>query len=138
VGAVSPPVGSDLRVAILCPHRQPLGAGLGEHPIGLGDRAIGVEQTVTIGSLGTRLEGLPAQWAGLSQVQQQGGTVATDHLGVLDQQGGEALGIAHESGEAGGGDDGKHRSRGRGVVEVCPPRLNLSYSIWSPRQGLKG
>jgi hypothetical protein len=123
------PTTSDGAVAILCPHRQALGGCLGEHPIALGDGAVAVGDTVAVRCHGTLLQGTATKAVGLGKIQQEGGTVTADHTGALQEQGGDTLGIAQEGGEAGGGDDGKHRSLGRGVVEVCPPRLNVSYSI---------
>ena len=114
-GVVSPlacyPTTSDGRVAILCPLGEALRARLAEHPIVLGDAAIGVADLVTTGSLSTLLEGVAPLSVALGEVEQQGGTVPTDDLRVFDQQGGEALGVTDESLKAGGGDDGKHRSQ---------------------------
>ncbi len=125
VGGSVPPVArypstSDGAVAILCPLAEALGGCLAEHPIGLGDRAIGVDDPMTLGSFGTLLEGTATQAVGLCQVQQEGGTVPTDHTGALDQQVGDSLGVTQESSEAGGGDDGKHRSRGGGWWRSVP------------------
>ena len=114
----SNPTTSQGGVAILCPHRQALGARLGEHPITLGRGAIGVGDAVAVGCLGTLLESVAPLAVALGEVQQQRGTVPADHLGALDEQGGEALSVTDESLKAGGGDEGKHRSRGRGVEEV--------------------
>jgi hypothetical protein len=115
-GAGAPPVArypttSQAAVAILCPHGEALGARLAEHPIGLGDAAIGVGDTVAVGSLGTCLEGGTPLAVGLCQVQQQGGSESADDPRAGDQQGSDSLGVTHEGGEAGGGDDGKHRSQ---------------------------
>ena len=136
-GCCEPPVGSDGAVPILCPLAEAAGGCLGKHPVVLGDAAIGVADGVATGSLGALLEGVAPPAVGLGEVEQQRRPETTDHTGALNQQGGEALGVTDESLEAGGGDDGKHRSRGRGVVEVCPPRLCISYSIWCPDLGLK-
>jgi hypothetical protein len=97
----SNPTTSQGAVPILCPHGEALGARLGEHPILLGDAPIGVADDVATRCLGTRLEGVASLRAGLGEVEQQGGTVSADHLRVFDQQGGEALGVTHEGGEAG-------------------------------------
>jgi len=115
---VNPPLGSDQAVPILCPLAEPTGGGFGEHPILLSDAAIGVGDGVAVGCFGTLLEGSPALAVALGKVEQQRGTVSADHRRALDEQGGEALGVTDESLKAGGGDDGKHRSRGRGVEEV--------------------
>ncbi len=124
-GAVPPvaryPTTSDGGGAILCPLGEALGARLGEHPIGLGDAAVVVEHTVAVGCLGTRLEGTATQAVALGEVQQQGGTVPADHTGALDQQVSDSLGVTQESGKAGGGDDGKHRSRVGGGGSRLPP-----------------
>jgi hypothetical protein len=114
------PSRSDGAVAILCPLAEALRARLAEHPILLGDAAIGVADLVAVGCLGTLLEGVATLTVGLGEVEQQAGTVPADHLRVLQQQGGEALGVTDESLKAGGGDDGKHRSRGRGVWRCVP------------------
>ncbi len=124
-GAGVPPVArypttSDGGGAILCPLAEALGARLAEHPIGLGDGAVVVGDTVAVGSLGTRLEGTATVGVGLCQVQQEGGTVGADHLGTLEQESSHTLGVAHESGEAGGGDDLEHRSRGGGWWRSVP------------------
>ena len=116
-GAGVPPVArypstSQTAVAILCPHRQALGARLAEHPIGLGDGAVVVADTVAVGSLGTCLQGTATLAVGLGEVEQEGGTVGTDHLGAVDQDLSHPLGVAHEGLEAGGGDDLEHRSEG--------------------------
>ena len=120
------PSTSDGGVATLCPHGEALGGCLAEHPIGLGDTAVAVDHTVAVRCHGTLLEGTASEAVALGEVQQERGTVPADHTGALDQQVGDTLGVTDEGGEAGGGDDGKHRSLGRGVVEVCPPRLNVS------------
>ena len=101
-------------VAILCPHRQTLGARLGEHPISLGDGAIGVGDAVAVGSLGTCLEGTATLGAGLGEVEQEGGTVGTDHLGAVEQDLSHPLGVTQEGSEAGGGNQLDHGSRGAG------------------------
>jgi len=100
------PTTSDGGVAILCPLGEALGARLVEHPIAGG----AVEQVATR-CLGTCLEGTATLAVGLCQVEQQGGTVPADHLGAVDQDLSDSLGVTQESSEAGGGDDGKHRSR---------------------------
>jgi len=125
VGGSVPPVArypttSDAAVAILCPLAEALGGCLAEHPIGLGDRAIGVDDPMTLGSLGTRLQGTATQAIGLGEVEQEGCTEATDHTGALDQQVGDTLGVAQQGSEAGGGDDGKHGPWGRGVERFVP------------------
>lgn len=94
-------------------------ARLVEHPIG--QTAIDV---VTVGSLGTCLEGTTTEAVGLGEVQQEGGAVGTDHLGAVDQDLSHPLGVTQEGSEAGGGDE-VHLSQGRGVVEVVP--LACSY-----------
>jgi hypothetical protein len=132
-GLECPPVArypsrSDAAVAVLCPLAEALGARLAEHPIGLGDGAVVVEHTVAVGSLGTCLEGTASQAVALGEIQQEGGTVPTDHTGALDQQVGDSLGVTQEGGEAGGGDDGEHRSR-LVVGGLCrPPCPNYSGS----------
>ena len=135
-GAGVPPVArypstSQAAVPILCPHCQALGARLAEHPILLGDAAIGMGDHVAVGGSGTCLEGGTSLAVGLGEVEQQGGTVSADHTGALEQQVGDTLGVTHEGGEAGGGDDGEHRSLGVGggggavvppdVVIIAPP-----------------
>lgn len=104
------PSTSQAAVSILCPHRQALGARLAEHPIVLGGAAVVVADDVATSCLGTLLEGTASQAVALGEVQQQGGTVSTDHTRALDQQVGDSLGVAQESGEAGGGDDLEHGS----------------------------
>ena len=128
-GAEVPPVArypsrSQGAVAILCPHRQTLGARLAENPISLGDRAIGVGDTVAVGSLGTCLQGTATLGAGLGEVEQEGGTVGTDHLGAVEQDLGNPLGVTHEGGEAGGGDQLDHGSRGAGGGGGFSPSLD--------------
>jgi hypothetical protein len=128
-GAEVPPVArypsrSQGAVAILCPHRQALGARLAEHPISLGDRAVGVGDTVAVGSLGTCLQGTATLGAGLGEVEQEGGTVGTDHLGAVEQDLGNPLGVTHEGGEAGGGDQLDHGSRGAGGGGGFSPSLD--------------
>jgi hypothetical protein len=125
---VVPPVASNPTtsqggVAILCPHRQALGARLGEHPILLGDAAIGMGDSVATRCLGTLLEGTASLGVGLGEVEQQGGTVPTDHLGAVEQQSGEALGVTHEGSEAGGGDDLDHGSQVAGGGGGLSPSL---------------
>jgi hypothetical protein len=100
-------------VPILRPHCQALAAGLAEDSIVLCGGAIGVADGVAIRCLGTRLKSTTAQAVGLCQVEQHGSTVGADHTGALNQQGGEALGVAHEGGKAGGRDD-LHQSTARG------------------------
>lgn len=131
----SNPSTSDGAVAILCPHRQALGRCLGEHPITLGRGAVVVGDAVAVGCLGTLLEGTAPHRVGLCQVEQEGGTVPTDHLGALQEQGGDPLGVTHEGSEAGGGDDLDHGSQVAGGGWGCPPRLFISYSIGSPCRG---
>jgi hypothetical protein len=111
---------SDLRVAILSPLGQALGARLRENPIGLSDQAIAVDDPVPVGCPSASLEGLPAIGVGLSQVEQEGGPVAPDHPGALQEQLGDSLSIAQERSEAGGGKDGKHLSVGGGAGSVGP------------------
>lgn len=116
-GAVVPPVArypstSQAAVTILCPHGEALGGCLGEHPIGLGDAAVVVKHTVAVGCLGTCLEGTASEAVALGEVQQEGGTMGTDHPRALEQQVGDSLGVTEESSEAGGGDDGEHQSLG--------------------------
>ena len=140
VGGVVPPVAcypttSQAGVPILCPHGEALGGCLAEDPIVLGGGAVVVGDGVAPCRLGTCLEGVASLAVGLCQVEQEGGTVGADHTGALEQQVGDTLGVTHEGGEAGGGDDGKHGSQGRGVVEVSPPRLFISYSIGRPCRG---
>ena len=117
------PTTSQGGVAILCPHRQALGARLGEHPITLGRGAIGMGDSVATRCLGTLLEGTASLGVGLGEVEQQGGTVPTDHLGAVEQQGGEALGVTHEGSEAGGGDDLDHGSQVAGGGGGLSPSL---------------
>lgn len=119
----SNPTTSQGGVAILCPHRQPLGRCLGEHPILLGDGAVVVDDPVAVGCLGTCLEGVATLAVGLCQVEQQGGTVPTDHLGAGEQQGGDPLGVTHEGGEAAGGDELDHGLRCEAGGEGSPPSL---------------
>lgn len=114
------PTTSQGGVAILCPHRQPLGGCLGEHPISLGDRAIGVDDPMPLGSLGTLLEGNSPLAVGLGEVQQEGSSEATDHTGLGDQESSHTLGVTHEGGEAGGGDQLDHGSRGGGWWRSVP------------------
>ncbi len=123
------PTTSDGGVATLCPHGEALGGCLGEHPIGLGDGAVVVDHTVAVRCHGTLLEGTATHAVGLGEIEQERGTVPADHTGALDQQVGDTLGVTDEGGEAGGGDDGKHRSLGAGGGWGSPPRLNVSYSI---------
>lgn len=127
-GAVVPPVASNPTtsqggVAILCPHRQALGRCLGEHPIPLGRGAVGVGDAVAVGCLGTLLEGTAPHRVGLCQVEQEGGTVGADHLGAVQQQGGDPLGVTHEGGEAAGGDELDHGLRCEAGGEGSPPSL---------------
>ena len=129
------PSTSDGTVAILCPHRQALGASLGEYTITLGRGAVGVADDVASCSLGTLLKSMASLGVGLCQVEQEGGTVGTDHLRALQEQGGDPLGVTHEGGEAGGGDELDHDLRCEAGGLGCPPRLNLSYSIGSPFGG---
>jgi hypothetical protein len=117
------PSRSDGAVAILCPLAEALRARLGEHPILLAGAAIGVADLVAVGCLGTLLEGMASLAVGLGEVEQQAGTVPADHLGVLQQQGGDPLGVAQESSEAGGGDDLDHGSRVAGGGEGFSPSL---------------
>ena len=124
-------------VAILCPLAEALGRCLGEHTILLGDGAVVVGDDVAPCHLGTLLEGTATHGVGLCQVEQEGGTVGTDHLRAVEQQGGDPLGVTHEGSEAGGGDELDHGLMWRGVVEVCPPRLFISYSIGCPCLGSK-
>ena len=127
-GAGVPPVAcypttSQGGVPILCPHRQALGARLGEHPITLGRGAVVVGDEVAVGCLGTLLEGTATHGVGLGEVEQQGGTVPTDHLGAVEQQGGDPLGVTHEGGEAAGGDELDHGLRCEAGGEGSPPSL---------------
>lgn len=108
------PTTSDGAVAVLCPHRQALGARLAEHPISLGDGAVRVNDTVAVGSLGTCLESTTAQAISLGQVEQQGSPEGSDHTGLGDQASSTRLSIAKEGSEAGGGDQLEHRSGARG------------------------
>ena len=125
VGGVVPPVAcypttSQAGVPILCPHGEALGGCLAEDPIVLGGGAVVVGDGVAPCRLGTCLEGVAPLAVGLCQVEQEGGTVGADHTGALEQQVGDTLGVTHEGGEAGGGDDGKHRSRGGGWWRSLP------------------
>jgi len=134
-GAVVPPVArypsrSQGAVAILCPHGEALGASLAEHPIGLGDRAIGMGDTVTVGSLGTRLQGTATLAIGLGKVQQEGGTVPTDHTGALDQQTGSGFGVTDQGSETAGGDDGEHRSGAGGGGGLSPSLERILSDRW--------
>ena len=124
-GWCQPPLGSDQAVPILCPLAEALGARLGEHPILLSDAAVSVGDDVAVGCLGTLLESVAPLAVALGEVQQQRGTVPADHLGALDEQGGEALGVAHEGGETGGGMRGSIGLGGEGLKRF-PSRLNLS------------
>ena len=117
------PSRSDGAVAILCPLAEALGARLGEHPILLSDAAVSVGDDVAVGCLGTLLEGTASLGVGLGEVEQQGGTVPTDHLGAVEQQSGEALGVTHEGSEAGGGDDLDHGSQVAGGGGGLSPSL---------------
>jgi hypothetical protein len=101
-------------VTILSPHCQALAAGLGEHPVVLGGGAIGVADGVAIRCLGTRLKSTTAQAVGLCQVEQQGSPKGPDHPRTGNKLSSTLLSVAHESSEAGGGDDLKHRSGARG------------------------
>ena len=114
------PSRSDAAVAILCPLGQALGAGLAEHPIVLGGAAVVVADGVASCSLGTCLQGTATLAVSLGQVEQEGGTVGTDHTGTLDQQAGCSLSIADQGSEAGGRDDGKHRSGAGGWWRSVP------------------
>ena len=130
------PSTSDGGVAILCPLAEALGARLAEYPIGLGDGAIGVDHTVTVGSLGTCLEGTASQAIGLGEVEQEGCTVATDHTGLSDQAIGAGLGVTDQGSEAGGGDDLEHGSRLRWWgVSVAPRVLIIAGRGWLSRVG---
>lgn len=124
------PSTSQAAVPILCPHRQALGARLAEHPIVLSDAAVVVADTVATSCLGTLLEGTASQAVALGEVQQQGGTVSADHTGALDQQVGDSLGVAQESGEAGGGDDLEHGSRGWWEAVVPPVAVIIAPPGW--------
>lgn len=109
------PTTSDGGGAILCPAGEALVARLVEHPI--------VElplDVVAVGSLGARLKGTATLAAGLGEVQQEGGTVATDHLGAVDQDLSHPLGVTHEGGEAAGGDDLGHGSGAGGGGGLSP------------------
>ena len=130
------PTTSQGAVAILCPHRQALGARLGEHPILLGGGAVGVGDGVASRSLGTCLEGTATLAVGLGEVEQEGGTVGTDHLGAVDQDLSHPLGVTHEGSEAGGGDDLEHLSGAGGGGGLSPslepilqPQVPLSR-VW--------
>ena len=65
------PTTSQGGVAILCPHRQALGARLGEHPILLGDAAIGMGDSVATRCLSAPLQGMASLGVGLGEVEQQ-------------------------------------------------------------------
>ena len=118
--------------AILCPLAEALGASLAEDPIGLGDRAVVMEDPVAVGCHGTVLKGTATVGVSLGEVQQQGCPVASDHSGLGDQQGGDTLGVTHEGGEAGGGDQLDHGSQV--VVGVgFPPPVEC---IVDPRGGI--
>ena len=119
-GLVWPPVGSQLRVAILGPHSQALGAGLAEDPILLGDGPISMGDEVALGSLGTCLEGNPALPVALGQVEQEGGTVPANYTGALDEQSSNPLSIAHKSSEPGGGNELDHDLEVAGGGKVFP------------------
>jgi len=84
---------------------------------------------VTVGSLGTRLQGTASQAVGLGEVEQEGGTVTPDDPRTGDQQGGNPLGVAHESGEAAGGDDGKHRSGAGGGGGLSPSLERILHHL---------
>ena len=73
--------------------------------------------------LGTCLESVTPLAVGLGEVQQQRGTVPADHLGALDEQGGDPLGVTHEGSEAGGGDDLDHGSQVAGGGGGLSPSL---------------
>ena len=129
-GLVWPPVGSQLRVAILGPHSQALGAGFAEDPILLGDGPISMGDEVAPSFTGTLLEGNPALPVALGQVEQEGGTVPANHPRALDEQSSNPLSIAHESSEAGGGDELDHDLRWRGVERFSPSLV----PIMAPRK----
>ena len=126
---------SHRRGAILCPLAEALGASLAEHPILLGDAAIGMGDLVATRCLGTCLEGVASLGVGLCQVEQEGGTVGTDHLGALEQQVGDTLGVTHEGGEAGGGDELDHGLMWRGVVGVVPLACSYPTASGAPVEG---
>lgn len=112
------PSRSDGAVAVLCPLGEALVAGLVKDPIGLGDRAVSMEDSVTVGSLGTRLQGTTAQAlrgaVSHGQVEQQGCPIGPDHTGLGNKPSSAGLSIAQEGGEATGRDQLDHRSGARG------------------------
>jgi hypothetical protein len=126
-GVVSPlacyPTTSQSTVAVLCPHSKALGGCLGEHPIPLGGAAVVVGDGVATRCLGTLLEGTASLGVGLGEVEQQGGTVSADDFRVLQEQGGDPLGVTHEGSEAGGGDDLDHGSQVAGGGGGLSPSL---------------
>ena len=110
-------------VTILCPHGETLSACLGEYTVGLCNRTVAMCDTVAISCLGTLLEGTASLGVGLGEVEQQGGTVSADHLGAIDQDLSDTLGVTHEGGEAGGGDDLDHGSQVAGGGGGLSPSL---------------
>ncbi len=126
---------SHLGVAILCPLAEALGARLGEHPIVLGGAAVVVADGVASSCLGTCLKGTASEAVALGEVQQQGGTVGADHLGAVDQDLSHTLGVTHEGGEAGGGDDLEHGSRLVVGGSLSPRVLIIADRGWLSRVG---
>ena len=124
------PSRSDAAVAILCPLGQALGAGLAKHPIVLSGAAVVVEDGVAPSCLGTRLQGTATLAVSLGQVEQEGGTVGTDHTGTLDQQAGCSLSIADQGSEAGRRDDGEHRSGAGGGGGLSPSLVPILPDRW--------
>ncbi len=114
------PSRSDAAVAILCPLGQALGAGLAKHPIVLGGAAVVVADGVAPCSLGTRLQSTATLAVSLGQVEQEGGTVGTDHTGALDQQTGSGFGVTDQGSETARADDGEHRSGAGGGGGLSP------------------
>jgi len=129
------PSTSQAAVPILCPHRQALGARLAEHPIVLGGAAVSVADDVATRCLGTLLEGTATEAVGLGEVEQEGCSVPADHLGAVDQDLSDSLGVAHESSEAGGGDDLEHGSRGWWGAVVPPDVVIIADRGWLSRVG---
>lgn len=129
---------SNRGVLTLCPVYQTEGACFRENPISLGDRTIGVADTVAVGDLSTLLEGTATHATGRAgglqvggESEQGTGTAGADHTGLADQQGGEALVVAGDQGEAGAVEHGSQLVVGVGfpppVVCIVADRGWLSW-----------
>jgi len=111
------PSRSDGGWAILCPHGEALGARLVEHAVVEVPRYM-----VAVRCPGTGLEGTAPLAVGLGEVQQQGSTETADHLGAVDQDLSDPLGVTQQSSEAGRWDDLSH-CLGAGEWLGLPPLL---------------